>query len=441
MVIVEILLILAFTAFCIRYSSAKILCLMFLLLPVHGTIKFMVFGYGGNIFAMWKEIGIMAILIKTWNAKSLLSNNIKPLLFLFFSCSAIFMIVGFTEGFKMSSSIKRLVFPPLLALAASKIPFTQTSFKNLLLSIFVGSIVINITGVADFLSPSTRMIFRDMMRVGYVIAEDGTIYYDVSSFAIMGLDRASGLMAGGPNQLGVFNCGILMFCLIALLFFKKMFITQKQKFVLYAATVMSTFLLLVSFSRAGWAMVAIAFFILIFKDKRMRKYAVGIAFTGILCLVFAVSLIPQVSTVVEGTFSGNEASSAARADMTQNSLDKMLENPFGYGLGASDRTNKNYKGFAESSMINTGFETGVEGILILSMVIFCIIKLCYKNRFVYVFAPFGYSFFIAYYITSWVSVNPFENPFVYYAWGLVGLSLNKSFTRTNIENWKCISIK
>ena len=425
MVIVEILLILAFMAFCVRYSSAKILCLMFLLLPVHGTIKFMVFGDGGNIFAMWKEIGIMAILIKTWNVRSLLSNNIKPLLCLFFSCCAIFVIVGFTEDFKMSSSIKRLVFPPLLALSVSKIPFTQTSFKNLLLSIFVGSIVINITGVADFLSPSMRMMFRDMMRVGYVIAEDGTIYYDVSSFSIMGLDRASGLMAGGPNQLGVFNCGI----------------TRNQNFIIYSATAMSAFLLLVSFSRAGWAMVAIAFFILMFKDKRMRKYAVGTAFVGILCLALAMSFIPQVSTVLEGTLSGNEASSAARADMTQNSLDKMLENPLGYGLGASDRTNKNYKGFAESSMINTGFETGVEGILILSMVIFCIIKLCYKNRFVYVFAPFGYSFFIAYYITSWVSVNPFENPFVYYAWGLVGLSLNKSFTRTNIENWKCISIK
>ena len=92
-------------------------------------------------------------------------------------------------------------------------------------------------------------------------------------------------------------------------------------------------------------------------------------------------------------------------------------------------------------MINTGFETGIEGILILSMVIFRMIKLCYKNRFMYFFASFGYSFFIAYYITSWVSVNPFENPFVYYAWGLVGLSLNQSFTRINIEKWGYIRIK
>lgn len=441
MIMLEILFVFAFIVFCIHSSSTKILCLMFLLLPIHGAIKFIAFNDGGNIFAIWKEIGIMAILIKTWTMRSILSNKIKPLLVLFYLCCLIFAIVGFTNGFSMSGSVKRLIFPPLFAIAISQVSFTQTSFKRLLLSIFIGSIIINITGVIDFLSPSIRMLFRNMMHVGYEISTDGTIYYDVSSFSIMGFDRASGLMAGGPNQLGVFNCGILLFCVIAILFFKKMFISRKQKFILYLATAMSAFLLLVSFSRAGWAMVAITFFILMIKDKRMSRYAVRTAIIGIFCFILAIVFIPQVSTVVEGTLSGKEASSAARADMTQTSFDKMLENSLGYGLGASDRMNKNYKGFAESSIINIGFETGVVGILILSLIILYIARLCYKNRNLYLFAPFGYSFCCAYYITSWVSVNPFENPFVYYAWGFIGMSLNYSFMRYNLGKWKYFNMK
>lgn len=434
MVFVEIALVSAFLLFCINKKVVSILYLMMVLLPLHGTIKTILFSDGGNIFAVWKEIGIFFILLKTRKMNSLVSS-LKGNYLIFAIYCLMFLLIGIDNGYVVSGGVKKIFFPFLLLWGISKIDFTRRNIEFFFFTVFLGSIFINIFGVIDFFSPSMRMVFRNLMHAGYTIASDGTIYYDTTSYKIMGFDRICGLMAGGPNQFGVFNSAIVLLSLLYNSNYINRGISKTKKYIWVLATILSVWMLLVSFSRAGWAIVAITLFIQAIFDKKYRAKALVALFVVTIVLAAAMFLIPQVYQVVEGTFTGKEASSAMRAQMTQDSMHILLENPFGSGLGASDHGGMKYMAFAESAMINFGYEIGIIGILMLSILMLKIEIKCWKNRNRLSIAKFGYSFLIAYYITSWVSVNPYENPFVYYAWMIIGLSLNKTFNKIQYERF------
>ena len=158
---------------------------------------------------------------------------------------------------------------------------------------------------------------------------------------------------------------------------------------------------------------------------KYRKTAIAAGLVGLFLGVIFYFTVESVQTVVDGTLSGNEASSAERGNMTRASWKYLLENPFGYGLGATDNVSDNFVYFAESTMINMGIATGILGVFLYSYLIFSIYKLAKRNRYnsFYLIAP---GFIFAYYITAWVSVNVVENPFLYYAWLIFGLGLNKN---------------
>lgn len=426
----EIILVLLYILFCIKASAKTIVYSIFLLLPLHGFIKMAIFTDSGAIFTMWKEFGIIIALLKTRKIRCYRPRIFNITVFIYLLIIFLFLFIGINNRYSINADIRKFIFPVPLLYLVSKIKFNMHDLKKIIFCILMGSALINITGVIDFLSPTIRLVMRTIMGIEFKIASNGTIYYEISSYKIMGMDRVCGFMGGGPNMMGVFNASVFLLSIYA--YIRGIFISKKGKLFFTVTFMLCVFNLLLSFSRAGWALVGITFFYIAATIQKYRK----IAFIALWC-IFVIGIISYLSLeivqkVVDGTLSGNEASSAERGNMTRSALNYLFDNPLGYGLGASTRDNGNYVYFAESSLINFGISTGILGIILYSCLIYIIFKIIKYNKSnpLMLIAP---GFVVAYYITAWVSVNMVENPFVYYAWLIMGLSMNKNLSESSLS--------
>ena len=407
---------------CLKSTNKQILCMMFLFLPIHGTIKNIVFSNGGELFAVWKELCIVIMFIRTFSQKIYCFNKIFAVYILMGIFVSVYIFIGYNLGYPIFSMIKTVYFPCVLTLVVAKMRFNYVDLRGFLLAVFVGSLFINLTGILDFMFPVIRMLFRILMGTEYVVDANGNAYYEINSYKIMGYDRACGLMAGGPNQFGVFNSGILFLCIISLLYLKKYFNNKWRMLVLNVTTCVSAFCLLISFSRAGMAILLIALVIMGIFEKRIRVKVIGCIFVVVFMCVCAVFISSQISDIILGTLTGEEASSSARYSMTENSWSFLITHPFGHGFGATSSLGKRIY-FAESTFINMGIEFGIIGVSLIIMLLAVIYNNITKNIPYNILARSISSFLIAYMISCVVSFNPFENPFVYYAWGIFVLGL------------------
>ena len=429
--VTEIIIILLYIFFCLKVSPKTIICSIFLLLPLHGFIKTVIFYDSGAIFTIWKEIGILIALFKIRKLQNYKYSSLNKITFIYLLIIILFLVIGIYNHYSYAGDIRKFIFPIPLLYLVSRINYNVHDVKKLIYVVLLGSALINITGIIDFISPSLRLIMRTIMNVEYEIASDGTIYYNITSFKIMGMDRVCGFMGGGPNMMGVFNASVFLIAILA--YTKRMFVSKREKIFFFLTFALCTSNLILSFSRAGWALVGITFCYMSITNKKYRKLAFNSLLIFFVIGAIAYFSLDLVQKVVEGTLSGNEASSAERGNMTRSSLNYLFDNPFGYGLGATTRDTDHYVYFAESSLINLGITTGIFGIIIYSTLIYTIlrlIKLNKKNPFMFI-AP---GFVIAYYITAWVSVNVVENPFLYYAWLIMGLGINRHLTEEKSDN-------
>lgn len=395
---------------------------MMVILPIHGTVKYVIFPNGGTIFASWKEIAVLILFIKTFSGAL-----IKPLksylnLYCCFLLLIIFyLFIAFEYELPIMTRLKQLIFPSLILLSISKLKLGLNDIRKIIFFAGIGSLCINLTGLADFLSPSMRLMFRDLMRVGYVYDSMGNIYYDITSFKIMGFDRVCGLMAGGPNQMGVYNSFVCFSCIIYWTYLKVN--NGILNFCFLIITILSAFCLLTSFSRAGMAILAISFFLYAMMLKTRYIAMFGFVLFILLLVISMLSVIyPQIAEVLIGTFTGKEASSAARATMTLDALEFLFEHPFGFGIGASSyaHTYRRYAIFAESSFINIAIDIGVIGLLVLTLLYYkCFKSILYRKNFL---SGLGACYLVANFIVSFVSVNPYENPYIYLSWIMFALS-------------------
>lgn len=417
--IAEILILAFLTLVFLRSKPTTILYILFLLLPIHGTIKNVYFPNGGELFAIWKEFAILILFIKTYRNKAtseLFSFYHWFLLLLIYSFS--YSIYSYYSGIPFMSELKKIIFPFLIFYAVSKMQLNSNQMKYLLIILAVGSVIINITGIIDFANPSLRLVFRDIMKIGYTFDANGNIYYDQNSFTIMGFNRTCGLMSGGPNQMGVYNALVLFTCIIYLSFYK-----ARRSIFMQGAAILSFFCLLTSFSRAGMAILIMTYTFYFSKQKptMILKFIFALSVLAAIVLVLSIPY-PQISEVIEGTLTGKEASSAERGNMTMDAINFILEHPLGFGIGASAAAQTGFAKhayFAESSLLNLTIGFGIIGFLFLTILYYKTYK-CLKvsNS---VFASLGSCFLLANYICSFVSVNPYETPYIYISWILLGL--------------------
>ena len=409
--------------FCCILKPLHILYMLLFLLPIHGTIKEVLFASSGMLFASWKEIAILIMLVKLWRNQSRLNAGVIKLFIVFFVYLIVYSAIGLASNLSVISTIKQLVFPIVIVYVMSLMRLNKDDVLKIIVTMGLGCMLIDISGLIDFLSPTYRMLFRNIMHVGYLMDSKGNVYYDTSSFKIMGIDRACGLMAGGPNQFGVYNAVVLLTSLLYWLIMYNKISKRYSKFLLFV-TVLSLSCLLISFSRAGCAIVGIAFILYMYKtNPNFIALSVKVLVPILILIVFVSFFSSTVADVFLGTFTGKEASSAARASMTQDSMQFLLQHPLGFGIGAVNYTHQgnHFAAFAESSIINFGIDIGLLGIFLLVLIIFQIYRSILKDK--NNLAIFCSCAIIANLITSFVSVNPYENPYIYLSWIVFSLPL------------------
>lgn len=425
----EITVLSILTLLCLSLRPLHILYLMLLLLPIHGTIKEILWGDSGMIFSLWKEIALIIMLAKQWKSKSSLSFSFFHWLTLYVLFLLFYTALGISYNLPVLATLKQLIFPFLIVWCISKMSLSCDNLVTILLWGGIGCILINIIGIIDFLSPSLRMLFRQIMHVGFVLDDQGNVYYDTSSFKIMGIDRACGLMAGGPNQFGVYNAIILFSCMLYWLVLYKVY-TYKYKLFFIFITFLSFICLLISFSRAGCAIVVMTLFLYLYRtNSNFTWICIKLVFLGSIIAVLVYLILPIVAGVFIDTFTGKEASSAARADMTKDSLFFVLQNPLGYGIGAVAYTHAghDFASFAESSILNFGIDLGIGGMLLFVMFVLKIYKMIVVRK--SKLALFCACGVMANLITSFVSVNTYENPYIYISWLIFSLPFTFKLNR------------
>lgn len=424
--ILELLFVFAIIIFSNIAKPYKLLCLLFLLIPWHTFLKVFLFGDGGTMFSLWKEIIMLFLFLRIPHVNPLTSKLSRLLLFMA-AYFVVFGIIGAVQGFPPLQDFRQYLLPTLLIIASANITLDYKELRTILYSIFIGSILINLTGVVDFAFPVLRIPMRAMMGVDFFVDPDGTIVYESGAYQMMRMDRVAGLL--GPNQMGLYNAIVILFMFIAM---RMGFIqNKKDKLVFYTTGALAAFCLLFSFSRAGWLIDAITFLFLGLKMKKYRKTIIQLSFVAIIVFVIAFFQVEIVNKLITGTFSGEEASAASRGSMTQDAFSVLLSNPFGVGLGA---TNLGVgKGFyaAESALINLGISAGIIGVFMYLYQFLYIYRKTKITASVNIIAEISAPFVCTFVLVSFISLTTVGNPFIYFAAFLMGMGLN-SIVGTNI---------
>ena len=422
MIIIELFFILFVVFFCsYTKKTHRILYLLCILLPIHDIIKFYVFSTGGSFFSFWKEIAILIYASRTIK----INTYIFPSYFVLILLSFIYSVVGIINGFSIATDLKCYLFPGLLVVGCRYITLTPANIVKMGLCLCLSFSILNFTGVLDFVSPELRYKFRDVWGYDYTYGEDGTVYYSLSSMKILGYERVAGL-SSGPNSLGINNSFFLYYLFMIYNLFKKSIINNKWFLGIFIVSFsLSSFCLIFSFSRVGIAILIISILIYLYNQNLISRKIIPLIIILSIIGVVAVFVSPIVYKVFDATFSGNEASSAKRGSMTISALNFLLSHPVGYGLGATYHTSS-YTAFhfSELAFINIGIQIGVWGLFVLSIFYWEILQKLKQNE-TNLVARFGRSFLIAIFIASWVSVNTFQNPFIYLSWIFLAMSCSK----------------
>lgn len=418
--IYELIFLIAIIYFSIKTKPYKLLCFLFVLIPWHTFLKTFLFGNEGIIFSLWKEIILLFLFLRIYRSNPL-SNKLVRMLPYMVTYYILFGIIGALQGFPPLQDFRQYLLPTLLIIASANINLEYREIRAILYSIFIGSILINITGVVDFFFPMLRIPMRAMMGVDFFVDPDGTIVYETGAYQMMRMDRVAGLI--GPNQMGLYNSIVILFLFIS---YKIGVINiGKEKVFFFITGVLALFCLLFSFSRAGWLIVAMTFLLLGLKMKNYRKTIIQLSFVSIIIFVIVFLHVDIVNKLITGTFSGEETSAASRGTMTQDAFVMLLSNPLGNGLGAANLgVGKNFYA-AESALINLGISTGIIGLLLYLYQFIYIYRMSKISANVNSIAEISAPFVITFVFVSCISLTTVGNPFIYYAAFLMGLGLNE----------------
>jgi hypothetical protein len=261
------------------------------------------------------------------------------------------------------------------------------------------------------------------------ISDSGRIIYGSTSWQIMGLDRMFGIMAGGPNQFGVFN-GIAVAFLFCIKLSPQLSTLYKSKNTLINITLMLSIVgLLFSLSRAGMAIAGLSVIIMVlfYRSSYIPRYIVFFTFLAFLLYLCLSLFSPEIIEVIVQSLLGKESSASDRGNNVLRAFSFLANNPLGYGLGTTDirgvQSNQNIY-FAESSYLNLAIEIGMVGLsLYFTLLAYLILKTkkvsnAFKNVVISVTIPIV--------IISFFSVNTHQMPSLYIWWIILGLGLNKS---------------
>ena len=424
------LLIIVLTFILIK-AEYKVLTLFIFLTPFNSFIKnsFTFFYGGGSIITYWKEIAILILLFKIYKSSVVKLNKQLVLTISFFILLIIFYLFMSEELAIALPTLRNYLFPILLFLSVAKLELNNLIFKQIIIAFVLSVLITNVFGIIQhfFLNEQLSQL---MGRIDF-IDSNGYIQYTTTSNRIMGFERMAGIIGGGPNMFGVFNGLAIVFIFGVLTIKDKLIITPKLTKILFLVLVLSIFGIILSFSRAGWAILVIGVFsILLFDNKKIVKYFIFFSFFSVIIVFVLSQSIPKVEEIISQSFSGKEVSAANRSSMILELLPVIADEPFGHGLGTTDNRFNTKQFFAESAFSNIAFEIGVLGLFFMIFMHAKILKLIRKLIHFNLFAKVAFSISLASLLVSIVSINPYETPYIFLWWFILGLGINKSNLKT-----------
>lgn len=440
---VEVLLFFLICCICLYSSPLGILKVLIIILPLHLFIKNGLHFYfgGGNIFAFWKEIAVIILFLKIKSAGNLQIDRKIGILLMFYIFTVLFYFLLARNFVDALAVLRDHTVPIILFISLSCFKFNVTEFKSIFLTIIFVAFLSGIAGVVQqfFLSVEIASIKGAID----FIDSSGYVQYKTVSARIMGFERMSGLFSG-PNDFGLF----MSFCSVVAIYilsskYKKIFEARELLFVQITLT-LCVLCVLLSFSRAGWAVTIFSvIFLMAIGEIKVAAKTIFVGFFLFISLFFSVTLfIPRASRILEDSFSGKEASAAARGTILSRGIEKIWMEPFGHGLGTAENRSNDREFFVESAFINMTYEIGPLGVFILITLHIAVLMSLIKARSLFNYKnPFNalaFGFSASSLIAAWFSINPYGMPYIYIWWMILGLGISH-LSRDNIYKQQLIS--
>ena len=416
--VIEILLVALVFLFCLTQGKTSIICLFVFLLPVHLTMKQVcVLMGGGSLWALWYDIAIFVLLFKTLlgsHSSIPLKSGIAGYLILAFFC---FCMSYFStpRDPESLSTFRSYLHCIALFVSFSSIKFTAKDVRKIY-SVLLYSTIFNCV--------AALIIYFNFQLEWHILLNQveftvNGIQYSSPSFLIMGIERLNGFLCG-PNQFGAY-----ISVMIVLLLMLKPYAKPRQ--IPYNICLLLSFCcLILSFARAGWAIVFIFVSLKSIFSGNIKKL---VSFAGILVSVLSLSVLvlyiasPDLFTVVVSTFNGEESSAAGRQENVMNGLWEIVSTPWGHGLGSG--LSEKGAPVAESSLVILLYELGILGVVYYFA--FISLAVAKVRKWEKSFTDQILSFALASLIICVVSLTIVTFPNIYYFWLILGFALNPSF--------------
>jgi hypothetical protein len=358
-----------------------VFAILLLLLPIH-TGFFQIFKVESGlpptlvtILQAWKEFFL--ILLLGWVFfKAVTSNKlqvIKPWLLLFILVFVSTGIYGMVKAPSLSAGVYSLrgTFEPFLVLALTLLlPLDIKWVKKLLPKLFIVGLVVSLFAIYQSLILGYPFLWK-------YYAQDGILPTSFS-FAGGSIQRAMGTFAS-PNQLSLYLAFLIILATNLLIR------QQGSKKALIFMGGLFTGVLILTVSRSGWLALITGLGISFILWRRKQKITL-FALT-LLVIAIVLGLVLGLDQWLIHSFTGKEASANYHADMLQQNIQTIAENPFGVGLGRVgargvrflSNDQKYYP--TESYLMQTGLELGIPGLILFLSLIFMSAILTYRNIF------------------------------------------------------------
>lgn len=425
--LITLLFILVVTIFCLRGRVESIICLLICILPFHGFISSLLTYLIGDagFFPMWRDVCSILLVVKVFSTKNKTTHSNILNAFIVISMIYItFMLMAFWGEYEKGISFYRIYMDALCIIyALSQVNLSSIAYRQITRTFIFIAFLACISGFVQY------FILREYLHIifeHYEITPMGNLAFKSPSWTIMGYERMAGFV-GSPNNFGVFMSIVILVC-YALRNEYKNKLQRSENLLLTICLLLSCFCLLLSFSRAGWGIIFTALLLYQYRKYGMKKiFPILISiilFVGfVFILVYAV--FPEASEIIEGTFSGQESSSASRASMVQESYKTLLGSLFGNGIGSADVETGRF--FAESSLLNLTFELGIQGVILWYLILLIGSSICFRKK---RFLPnIAWSLVFPSIIVSIASANVMAWPFIYYLYGIMGIGVNASLIK------------
>jgi hypothetical protein len=424
----EIICFLAIILFCFfQNDEYKIVTVFIILLPFHTFLKNSLFYFfeSGEIFSAWKEAVILILACKVFGKPHLKFNRLIFVLQLIFFMLVIFYFFIAAVHADALPALRDHLFPGILFFTVMAMKPDSGFVQRMIFILAVSVFVSDIAGLVQYFFFNVP-VARIMDTIASV-DPSGYIQYKISSYRIMGMERMAGI-TGSPNIFGLFNAFAIILLFGVLLFKGSFSFSVKQLRFIRIVLCLSLICIIFSFSRAGWAIALLGTGImLLYRNFHIRlKYLLG-SMLILLILVLMVSVFYSGAfDIISGSFTGEEASAAARSNSVMKGIRMLLDEPWGHGLGSTDNRKESVQFFVESAWMNIGYEIGLAGVFYLIAIHLVILYYLFKNAQYNALARIAAAISCSTLVACIVSVNPYGMPYIYLWWFLLGIGMKRT---------------